>query len=407
MKKYWKSTAIIAVIVLSMGIFYINSALSAEQYPQFIIQKQSGDAKEIEGLVLEGFYQEPLSMNYVSTNLKITKDGSNYSNNSFLNQIIGEYPTMIEELQEEYRSFMRAKKPDVKLFFENSQFLAYADVKYKVNSIKSSDFTFDISVLDKKDDKVNSFMIKVPKSEEMDHVFVEDVQLVNNELNLITQNMLRSNNHYYNEKHIYTVDIAKQEISSHEPIVQFPKEEGGTNFSAELIEANPVQANEGLIFQITERKMIDEREPTRLEEVNQKIIFYNLATKEKEEVKMPGDLSFKENEISFLDGSVIYLTKVDDENLIVTPFTIDDNQVGQPFSIQLPVDKNQEQTPIIRVKDGKFYATVTGMNPKADASVIVADIKTGKTLYKGKLAIKDPAEEKGHFDLRIYEMFMK
>lgn len=76
MKKYWKFAAIIVVIVLSIGTFHVNSNTSAKQYPEFVIQTQSGDVNEIKPLVLEGFYTDTSAMNYVNTNLKITSDGS-------------------------------------------------------------------------------------------------------------------------------------------------------------------------------------------------------------------------------------------------------------------------------------------------------------------------------------------
>ena len=46
MKKYWKFTATIAVIVLSIGTFYVNSALSAPQYPEFVIQSKAVPLKK-------------------------------------------------------------------------------------------------------------------------------------------------------------------------------------------------------------------------------------------------------------------------------------------------------------------------------------------------------------------------
>ncbi|WP_158413535.1 hypothetical protein [Gracilibacillus boraciitolerans] len=42
MKKYWKFTAIIAVIVLSLGTFFVTSATSATEYPEFVIKTTSG-----------------------------------------------------------------------------------------------------------------------------------------------------------------------------------------------------------------------------------------------------------------------------------------------------------------------------------------------------------------------------
>ncbi|MGB2993820.1 MAG: hypothetical protein WBB47_14400, partial [Paenisporosarcina sp.] len=142
MKKYWKFTSIIAVIVLSIGTFYVNSAMSATQYPEFVINKKSGNAEEIKSLVLEGGYHEGSSMNYTNNHLEITSDGSEYRNgSSLLDLVIGRPAPMIQELQDEYRNFMRGKE-NLDSFFENNKLLAYADVKYKIGSSTSRDFKF-------------------------------------------------------------------------------------------------------------------------------------------------------------------------------------------------------------------------------------------------------------------------
>ena len=110
MKKYWKFTATIAVIVLSIGAFYVNSALSAPQLPEFAIKKQSGDAKEIKSLVLEGGYHEGIVMSYTNTHLKITSDGSeNRNGHSLVDQVRGQPTPVIKDLQKNYRDFMRGK----------------------------------------------------------------------------------------------------------------------------------------------------------------------------------------------------------------------------------------------------------------------------------------------------------
>jgi hypothetical protein len=406
MKKYWKFAAIIMIIVLSIGAFYVNSATSAEQYPEFIIQTQSGEVDEIKPLVLEGSYSDTSSMNHVGTNLKITADGSTYNSRSFLDQLIGQPPIVIKELQEEYRTFMRGKNHLVDLFFENNQFLAYADVDYNMGLSRSNDFKFDISVLNKEDGHINSFTVDVPDGGGLEYVFVEDVQMVEDELKLITQNTLRNSDDAYDEKHIYTIDIANQKIDNHEAIIQVPEGQDGTHVDIQLIRTSPKKANEHLIIVKTERKVIEDKESIREEVINQEVISYNLATKEKEKVNVP-DLRLDENQLSFFDGSTIYFMTLDGQELVVTPYSLVDNQIGKVFSIQLFGEKDIVHGQMTTVKDGKLYIASSQMNSNIKADVIVADLKTGETLFKGQLAFKNPSEDHNHFDLFIHEMFVK
>ncbi|GAA0489241.1 hypothetical protein GCM10008986_13820 [Salinibacillus aidingensis] len=410
MKKYWKFTAIIAVIVLSIGTFYVNSAISADQNPEFVIKKESGDTKELEPLVLEGSYQGASSGNYVSRDLKITRQGTEYRNPSFLNRLIGSPMPVIESLQEQYRGFMRGKSPSENLFFENDRFLAYANVDYEIgfNSRESKDYTFEIDILNKKEDSTDSFTMKVPDANKMDHVFVDDVQIINGELNIITENMVRDNNsdRLYGEKHIYTIDMANQKFIKHEPIIKEPKGQDNTHFDITFIEAEgSTKMHEKLLFLTTEREVIKDRESTRIGDTSREAISYNLKTKEKR--RLSEDLNLEENEISAFDGSAIYLTKVNGQKVMVTPFHLEKKQLGDSYLFQLSDKPMNEVPPLIKIKDGKLYAASNRMNSNTTASVIVADLKTGDSLFKGELRIKNSEDEIEDYDLYIHDIFVK
>lgn len=405
MKKYWKFAAIIVVIVLSIGTFYVNSATPAEQYPEFVVQTLSGDADEIKSLVLEGSYSDTSTMNYVSTNLKISTDGSTYNSRSFLDQVIGQPPTVIKQLQEEYRTFMRGKDPFVDSFFENNQVLAYAGVNNNMGSLRSRDFKFDISVLSKADGNIESFTVEVPDGGELDYAVVEDVQMVGDELNVITQNTMRNNDDFYDEKHIYTIDLAIQKITNHEAIIQVPEGQDDNRIDVQLIGTSPTKANEHLIIVKTEKKVIEDTESIREEVINQEIISYNLETKEKEKINVP-ELRLDENQLSFFDGSTIYFMTLEGQELVVTPYSLVDDQVGQAFSIHLFGEEDIVHGQMTIVKDGKLYVASSQMNSNINADVIVADVKTGEILLKGQLALEDSSKEHGNFELYMHEMFV-
>ncbi len=405
MKKYWKLTSIIAVIVLSIGTFYVNSAMSAIQYPEFVINKKSGNAEEIKSLVLEGGYHEGSSMDYTNNHLKITSDNSEYRNgSSLIDLIIGRPAPMIQELQEEYRNFMRGKSQSIDSFFENNKMLAYADVKYKIGSPTSRDFKFAISILDKDDGKTTSFNIKVPDSLVVDYIYVEDVQVVGNELKMITHNNTSKNENYYNEKHIYTFNISTGKISSNETILSMPNQ-ADTDVNAYLIKTNPKQANENLIFSKTQGEIIQHEESDMSGKTSKELISYNIKTKEKETIELSDSL--KEDQISFFDGSTIYFSKLSEQSLVVTSYSIESGQAGNEFTMQLSNETSNAEPPIIIVKEGKLYVTTHLTNLTTKASISVFDVKTGETLYEGEVEIKDPPKNMEEFELYIYEMSVK
>jgi hypothetical protein len=177
---------------------------------------------------------------------------------------------------------MRGKTSQVSSFFENNHILAYADVDYNIGSLRSRDFKFDISVLSKVDGNIESFTVEIPDGEELEDVYVEDVQMVEDKLNLITQNITENNVDFFDEKHIYTIDMANQKVINHEAIIQVPHGQEDKSIDVQLIRKSPKKANEHLIIVKTERKVVQDAESIREEVINQEILSYNLATKKKE-----------------------------------------------------------------------------------------------------------------------------
>ncbi|MFZ3579134.1 hypothetical protein [Virgibacillus sp. DJP39] len=407
MEKYWKFTAIIMVIVLSIGTFYVTSAMSATEYPEFVIKKNSGNDGEINSLLLEGYYHEGGGMNYTNTNVRITSDGSKYRNNAaFLNQIIGEPGPIINKLQEEHRNFMRGKVQSVNSFFENNKFLVYAEVDYKIDSLSSSDFKFDISILDKEEDDTTSFTIKVPDIAGVNHIMLEDVQLIDSKLKLITQNFIRENGKHLNEKHIYTVDISAKKISDHETIFSIHEQQGEVYTDARIVRTNSKQAYDNIVFIKTQNKIREQMEsPGMMEESIQEIIAYNLKTKEKVNLDLPDNL--KDYQVSFFDGSKIYLTKFSGQGLSITPFSLENNEAANEFTVQLPNGADNVEHPIIMVNDGKLYATSHVTNLETKATVKVVDVGTGEVLYVGEVVQENPPKNLDQFELFIYELSLK
>lgn len=402
MKKYWKFTATIAVIVLSIGAFYVNSALSAPQYPEFEIKKQSGDAEEIKSLVLEGGYHEGIVMSYTNTHYKITSDGSeNRNGNSLIDQVRGQQTPVIKDLQKKYRDFMRGKSQSIDSFFENDKLLAYADVKYKMGDSFSRDFKFVISILNKEDGNTTSFNINVPDSSVADYIFVEDVQVIDNELKLITHNTINKNETYFNEKHIYTLDISTGTITKNEKILSIPQEQGNSYVDARLIKSNPIQANENLVFLTTQSNFEEGSDGFKESSSSIELISYNLKTQKNDTIEMLESL--KDSQVSFFDGSTIYFTKFSEQSLIVIPFSIENHEVGKEFTIQLSNAINNEVPSLIIVKESKLYTVSQIMNSKTNASVAVVNVKTGESLYEGEVVMKDTPKNK-EFELNIYDM---
>src|SRR5699024_5092412 len=126
MQKYWKAISMMIVMVLGIGTFYIHKAVTASQYPDFIIETVSGDETEMSDLQLRGHYLADTSDELV----QISSGGSTYSSDlSYWEQLNGGLynSPLIERLENEYRGFMRGKNVHGNLY-KDGDFLAYADI---------------------------------------------------------------------------------------------------------------------------------------------------------------------------------------------------------------------------------------------------------------------------------------
>src|SRR5690625_4729725 len=149
MKKYWILIVISVVMVATIGTFYMQSVMAGNNKPVFTIEKINGDEKEIESLLLSGFYDDGL--NYLGEDLEISLEGIKYfEDRSFFERIKEDYGSeRIKQLQKEYRHFMRGKNYSLNSYFENEDYLAYADVSYRNPYEISGELQFSVAVLDK------------------------------------------------------------------------------------------------------------------------------------------------------------------------------------------------------------------------------------------------------------------
>jgi len=89
--------------------------------------------------------------------------------------------------------------------------------------------------------------------------------------------------------------------------------------------------------------------------------------------------------------------------LVVTPYSIENNQADNEFTIQLSNETSNGEPPIIIMKDGKLYVTTHATN----FSITVIDLKTLDTIYLGEVIRKDLPKSGEQFELYIFDMIIK
>ena len=151
-----------------------------------------------------------------------------------------------------------------------------------------------------------------------------------------------------------------------------------------------------------ENKTLDKR--------RSELIVYNLETGKQETIQMdmvnnPDYTGYQ----SFYDDSSIYIVNRNDDRLEIETYDIKSKQLTNTFEFPILSSENGEDTKLIIKKDRIYLYSADESYPRQTQQppglLIVADLMTGKKLYKGELKAKKGTEMKGI--LRINNMEIK
>lgn len=406
MKRYWKACSLIVITVLSISSFYIQSAYSASQLPEYVIKKQAGKPEAIDPVVLRGQYQN--NDGTVGESLDISSGGSEYrSGKSFWSQIDNMYydSEQTKKLHEKYRSFMRGKGGE-EFFFQDKRNLVFAEMKYTIEERTS--FTFDIAALDKKENNENSFEIGVPQGKKYSFVQLEDVQYSGGKVILVTKNFLNDlggQGRETQELHVYTFDFSEKKLVSDEVILSESMAKGNFFVDFEKVpEVNKMGRGKYIVF----KKVFSAQAETEARSSDNTLIVYNLIDKEKAEIKVSKEMQ----EVitgtgTYYEGSNLYYAVVKDDKAMVITYDLDNKKLKKEIAI--PLGETEMLMKQAVIKNGRVYLLVSEKQAeKGDeyATVLVADLETGKPLYRGTI-VNSNLEEKSEGILYLNELTIK
>ena len=412
MKRYWKTLVIVLAVVLSIGSFYIRNAVSASSLPQFTFVKESGEESEIMPIVVAGSFDRSGHFG-TAENLQIANNKIQYSSEqSFIEQMTEGYRTVYEirDLQEKYPSFMRGKWGPAS-FYENKDFLAYATVKEE-GSNEKKEYSFNISLLDKEKEESINFTIKMPLKKSNSFMGAVDVQLVGRTLKVVTEQDFYQNSDFeQKEVHVYSIDLSSKKIIADDLIFKSEKAGGSFINYQKLNETNLRNSNRYVLY---EKYYLEEGTDNdgnkTMNKRHSDLIAYNLETGKQETIQtgIVNDPYYTGYE-SFYDNSSIYVINRNAKRLEIETYDIKSKQLTKTFEFPILSDQMTEATKVI-IKNNRIYLYSADENyprqtQQPPGQLIVADLMTGKTLYKGRLEAKKGTEIEGI--LRIHYMEIK
>src|SRR5690625_4890592 len=222
MKRYWKLISLSLFTIVVWSGFFIQSTLAVNNYPEFIINSEDDQDELGSRMVISGDYRDARDR---LEHLTISNKESDYiGDKTFLSNINEPFSSFeVNQLIKENRGFMRGKRLEPGLFYQDDASIVYANVDSDMTfrGYDSVDPSFVVDILDKKSGNRTSFSLKLPLDKKLDYSNISFVHLDENKLQVV------GNLSYFNgekgiqeeELRIFTVDIDREELIDDEVIL--------------------------------------------------------------------------------------------------------------------------------------------------------------------------------------------
>ncbi|MGE7186144.1 hypothetical protein ACQKKK_19890 [Peribacillus sp. NPDC006672] len=398
MKRYLCSIIIGMVVILSIGTYYVKVASSASSLPKYTFKTLEGSDKELDPVIIHatlenGSFYEPFTIESNQTTYG--------SERSYLENLTGRPDHQIERLIKEHRSFMRGKD-SVSSLYEDDDFLAYAWVNSEITKNGKMEAEFEIGLLEKKGEDETSFKIELPDQERIMNADIRDVQLVHSKLQVLTMNDVNSNNEKQTkEVHLYTIDLANKKVLSDKTLLSetftYPNQ---VDFEMP-IDVAPSQPNNMVLISLI-KGVNHEDGPFEEKLKESKLLSYNYETEKLETVKLPKkeSLSLDEVRSGYVDGKSLYVVDTKSDKYHIKTFDLSSQKITNDMELDLAVPKEGESFETT-IKNGRLYFLLSNrMDQEGNliskpAQLLIADLKTGKILYKGETVMHSTDKNNG------------
>lgn len=390
MKKYWKMVVIFFVIVITVGVYYMQLAVASKNDVSFKIETISGDKEEIENLMFQANYQSGDS----DRRLYITKDGSTPQiRHSIIAKLKDPFQTlMFQNYIEEHRNFMRGKVLFPSNFSENETHIIYAAPPNNGQKvIQGNLLTLKIDLLDKKKNDSLSFEISTTAQASYNFIVVNNIYKENGEIKILATGAPINGGE---ELLLYSVDINNKKLLS---VSILAKEESDKEIKSSLsiFKDNSKYQNDYFVYMIEKYK--DQYEDGGRNTISRQISLYNNKNSAQEELTIPEEMTPDLYRLMLREGD-IFIPLYSSDGLQLTRYNIEKKQWEKPLHFNLVSPVNDEREPFLQIANGKVYLAESVSN---EHLFFIYDLYTGESLYEGKI-IKENGENTDytlHFEL--------
>ncbi|MEK3796695.1 hypothetical protein MHI18_00310 [Peribacillus sp. FSL H8-0477] len=400
MKRYISSFVLTLIVIGSIGTYYGTQAASLANLPGYEFKTIEGNEKELKPVILRGFAnKDSISEPIIFEGNQLTYEREK----SLVEQFSGE--DEVEKRLKKYKSFIRGKH-DLDSFYEDEDFLAYASLTNKYRNNKNVT-TFEISLLEKETKKESSFELDVSEQGEKEYLRILDVQMIDSKLQVVVNNQVESQDSN-EEIHVYTLDLANKKVINDKVILS----ELTSNAMDNVVQihyptaSNTIGESHVFLYSLVKGTYSESDEFVPKETTLYK---YDFETGKEETITLPKKDLIPDEEI-FYTSNNIYFYEVSDQQIHLITFSLSNQTIIDEFSFDLLYDDF-----LFSIKNERMY--LLGFNEHESQfdtykplQLLIADLKTGKTLYKGESMITSSKQQSkmNHglsiHDLQVYEI---
>lgn len=396
MKRYGKLGIMIVIVVLTIGIYYIQPIFAAEIKPEFTILEKNGNQELIENMTVEGYYYEN-NLFGIGTELKITPEGTTYhANQPFQDQLQGSVSAnkKMVQLQKDHHNFMRGKDLFLTNFFEDDSILAYAEITTNRFSSVTEESEFRIEVLNKKTEEVLTYSVDFPKTTEYVSIYVEDIQVANNKLIVVTNGYASNNEDMQDEQHLYSIDLPNEKIENDEIIQLDLVDLKGKQiqYVALMSDAMDIASSEFLVYRV---ELADTQTEMEINEANQEpslpeygLIGVNVATGEQFLIDISEEVGRQDLGITLpIENTTLYTYKVTKTHLSIYAYQLDQKKLVEVESVALTASQKAalKEGMTLQVKDGIAYFVSNSNAADKELLFMAFDSTSGELVLEGTI----------------------
>jgi hypothetical protein len=397
LKRYWKLFILILVVIVAISTFYLKPLFSNSEYPDFTIKPIKGEPTEINGLTLQGSYsphfklQSEFGYRYYEKAFSLDSNDIHYDNqNSFFNQLSTlDYDSSISRLLAEHKKFLRGKTLQPQNFFEDDSFLIYIDLEQDYLEKTSSQRFFSISMLNKKTNEPLSYKIEIPTKKAYQFVEIQKIQIINNNLIVITRNDFSQINQEEDQQefHVYQLDLGNQKVTQ-DNLISF-KTNSSTDYLTriELLSETKIdQLSDDLIFSLYYDQPFNEgNESPSLDSdpgtLRYELFRYTISKNETDEITLPKEFNTL-NSIVTADKKTIYSYLFTNENKFEFYRTSLVN-LDQSSEQSIILDVSEDSIEWYNIKNNKLYLVAAVKSSRLKKQLFIYNLTNESLVYQG------------------------